>query len=288
MISRLVFLFTESFKGLFRAKLQALISSVTIAITLIVFTITYYAYINFVDYSFELKTRYRIDVFFNSDILLEDGKNIFNLIMKINGIEKGNFIDKEFAADIFETYFNTKIENILGANPLPIGGRFDISEKFRNINSMEKIVKKIKQINGVDQATYRSGLISRLDRIIDNSFNILVIIGFCIFFLSIILVSNTIRLIIHSKRETIETLKLLGATRIFIQVPFLIEGMFQGLIGSIISLSILWLIFSVSQYIFIPIFNPVGINIFNIFNGNIFFGIILGLIGSYRGFSKYI
>ena len=287
-MSRIVFLISESFMGLYRAKLQAFISSVTISITLIVFTLTYYAYVNFIDYSFELRTRYRIDVFFNTDVGLERGKEIFNLIMEIDGIKKGEFIDKKFASDIFETYFNTKVENILGANPLPLGGRFDISENYRNIDSMEMIVNKITRLNDVDQATFRSGLISRLDRMIDNSFNILLLLGLAIFVLSIVLVSNTIRLIIHSKRETIETLKLLGATRIFIQVPFLIEGIFQGLMGSIISLSILWLIYSVAQYIFIPIFNPMSINLLDVVYANILSGILLGIIGSYRGFSKYI
>ena len=287
-MSRIVFLISESFMGLYRAKLQAFISSVTISITLIVFTLTYYAYVNFIDYSFELRTRYRIDVFFNTDVGLERGKEIFNLIMEIDGIKKGEFIDKKFASDIFETYFNTKVENILGANPLPLGGRFDILENYRNIDSMEMIVNKITRLNDVDQATFRSGLISRLDRMIDNSFNILLLLGLAIFVLSIVLVSNTIRLIIHSKRETIETLKLLGATRIFIQVPFLIEGIFQGLMGSIISLSILWLIYSVAQYIFIPIFNPMSINLLDVVYANILSGILLGIIGSYRGFSKYI
>ena len=274
--------------GLYRAKLQAFISSVTISITLIVFTLTYYAYVNFIDYSFELKTRYRIDVFFNAEIGYEEGKNIFNLIMNIDGIEKGEFIDKEFASDIFETYFNTKIENILGTNPLPLGGRFDVTSENRNVKSMDDIVINIKKINGIDQATFRSGLISRLDKIIDNSFNILLLIGMSIFLLSIILVSNTIRLIIHSKRNTIETLKLLGATKMFIKVPFLIEGILQGLLGSFFSVTVLWILYSLAQYIFVPIFNPMSINILDILYANIFIGIFLGIIGSYRGFSKYI
>ena len=263
-MSRIAFLITESFMGLYRAKLQAFISSVTISITLIVFTLTYYAYVNFIDYSFELKTRYRIDVFFNSEIGYEEGKNIFNLIMNIDGIEKGEFIDKEFASDIFETYFNTKIENILGTNPLPLGGRFDVTSENRNVKSMDDIVINIKKINGSDQATFRSGLISRLDKIIDNSFNILLLIGMSIFLLSIILVSNTIRLIIHSKRNTIETLKLLGATKMFIKVPFLIEGILQGLLGSFFSVTVLWILYSLAQYIFVPIFNPMSINITSI------------------------
>ena len=287
-MSRIAFLITESFMGLYRAKLQAFISSVTISITLIIFTLTYYAYVNFIDYSFELKTRYRIDVFFNAEIGYEEGKNIFNLIMNIDGIEKGEFIDKEFASDIFETYFNTKIENILGTNPLPLGGRFDVTSENRNVKSMDDIVINIKKINGIDQATFRSGLISRLDKIIDNSFNILLLIGLSIFLLSIILVSNTIRLIIHSKRNTIETLKLLGATKMFIKVPFLIEGILQGLLGSFFSVTVLWILYSLAQYIFVPIFNPMSINILDILYANIFIGIVLGIIGSYRGFSKYI
>ena len=136
----------------------------------------------------------------------------------------------------------------MGTNPLPLGGRFDIEEEFRNIKSIEKIVEKIKFISGIDQVTYRSGLISRLDKIINNTFNILLILGFGIFILSIVLVSNTIRLIIHSKRNTIETLKLLGATRFFIQLPFLIEGVFQGMIGSLFSITALWLIYSLAQF----------------------------------------
>ena len=287
-MSRIAFLITESFMGLYRAKLQAFISSVTISITLIVFTLTYYAYANFIDYSFELRTRYRIDVFFNAEIGYEEGKNIFNLIMNIDGIEKGEFIDKEFASDIFETYFNTKIENILGTNPLPLGGRFDVTSENRNVKSMDDIVINIKKINGIDQATFRSGLISRLDKIIDNSFNILLLIGMSIFLLSIILVSNTIRLIIHSKRNTIETLKLLGATKMFIKVPFLIEGILQGLLGSFFSVTVIWILYSLAQYIFVPIFNPMSINILDILYANIFIGIVLGIIGSYRGFSKYI
>ena len=55
MINKLTFLLSESIKGLFRAKIPALISSMTIAITLIVFTLAYFGYINFIDYSLEFK-----------------------------------------------------------------------------------------------------------------------------------------------------------------------------------------------------------------------------------------
>ena len=74
----------------------------------------------------------------------------------------------------------------------------------------------------------------------------------------------------------------------FIKVPFLIEGILQGLLGSFFSVTVLWILYSLAQYIFVPIFNPMSINILDILYANIFIGIVLGIIGSYRGFSKYI
>ena len=74
----------------------------------------------------------------------------------------------------------------------------------------------------------------------------------------------------------------------FIKVPFLIEGILQGLLGSFFSVTVLWILYSLAQYIFVPIFNPMSIDILNILYANIFIGIVLGIIGSYRGFSKYI
>ncbi len=288
MIARFLFLLLESIKGLFRAKIPALISSMTIAITLIVFTIAYFGYINFYDYSMEFKKRYRIDVFFDTEISGSDAKSIFQNILLIDGIKQGKYIDKKEAAEIFKVYFNAEIEKVIGNNPLPLGGKFEVTSRYRNPSAMELIVRKIKKIEGIDQASFRSGLITRIDNIIENLLNICIIVGIAIFILAIILVSNTIRLIIHNKKRTIETLDLLGATKSFIRFPFLLEGIFQGILGAIIALSILWLLFSLLQYILSPILQPIHINAMNIIIGNLLIGSTLGLIGSYQGVSKYL
>ena len=288
MIARFLFLLLESIKGLFRAKIPALISSMTIAITLIVFTIAYFGYINFYDYSMEFKKRYRIDVFFDTEISGSDAKGIFQNILLIDCIKQGKYIDKKEAAEIFKVYFNAEIEKVIGNNPLPLGGKFEVTSRYRNPSAMELIVRKIKKIEGIDQASFRSGLITRIDNIIENLLNICIIVGIAIFILAIILVSNTIRLIIHNKKRTIETLDLLGATKSFIRFPFLLEGIFQGILGAIIALSILWLLFSLFQYILSPIIQPIHFNTMNIIIGNLMIGSTLGLIGSYQGVSKYL
>ncbi len=282
------FLFSESIKGLFRAKLPAFISSITIAITLVIFSISIYAYENLVGFSHKFKSQFSIEVFFEKEMSIADARDLFNYIILIEGIEQGEFIDKKRASAIFRKHFNYDIKAIIGENPLPMGGNFDISKGYRSIDSMTRIVDAINKFQGVDEVLYQYGVVSKIDRIIQNSIGMFVVVGFFILIISIILVSNTIRLIVYAKREDIVTLNLLGATNSFIKLPFLIEGLLQGFFGSAISLFVLYFIYSMQIYILDSLINFNPIIPPYIITGNIIAGIFLGLTGSYRGITKGI
>ena len=288
ILRKINFLFSESIKGLFRAKLPAFISSITIAITLVIFSISIYAYENLVGFSHKFKSQFSIEVFFEEEMSTEDARDLFNYIILIEGIEQGEFIDKKRASAIFRKHFNYDIKAIIGENPLPMGGNFDISKGYRNIDSMTRIVDAINKFQGVDEVLYQYGVVSKIDRIIQNSIGMFVVVGFFILIISIILVSNTIRLIVYAKREDIVTLNLLGATNSFIKLPFLIEGILQGFFGSAISLFVLYFIYSMQIYILDSLINFNPIIPPYIIMGNIIAGILLGLIGSYRGITKGI
>ena len=104
MITKLIFLLSESFRALFRAKLPAAISSITIAITLVIFSLAYFTYENLLSYSYKFKSKYRIEVFFQSDLKNNEARDLFNTILITDGIEQGEFINKEKAANLFKSY----------------------------------------------------------------------------------------------------------------------------------------------------------------------------------------
>ena len=112
--------------------------------------------------------------------------------------------------------------------------------------------------------------------------------GIAIFIIAVILVSNTIRLIIHARQEAIETMHLLGATNSFIRFPFVVEGIIQGILGAGFSLLILYLLRSLQSYLLEPLVNLPLMEPANLIAYNIIFGLMLALIGSYRGISKYL
>ena len=100
MINKLIFLLSESLRAFLRTKLPAAISSITIGISLVIFSLAYFTYENLLGYSHQFKSRYRIEVFFYNDLDLDKGRDLFNTILIMDGIEQGEFIDKERASKL--------------------------------------------------------------------------------------------------------------------------------------------------------------------------------------------
>ena len=288
MITKFLFLISESIHALFRAKLPAVISSITIAIALVIFSLAYFSYFNLLGYSNKIKSKYQIEVFFDNKMKYDEARDLFNTILISDGIEQGEFIDKQKAADLFQSYFNEDIIDIIGENPLPMGGQYDINKDYRNSDQMSNIVRDIRSMEGVDVASFQRGVVSRVDSIVENILGASMILGAIIFIIAVILVSNTIRLIIHAKQDAIETMHLLGATNSFIRFPFVIEGVIQGILGAGFSLLILHLLSSLQSYLLDPLVTLPLVQPPNLILYNIIFGLILALIGSYRGISKYL
>ena len=288
MISKIKFIFVESFRGFYYAWTPALLSCITTGISLFVISVSFYSYILFINYSDSFTDNYELDVFFDDSLSLESARDIYSEILLHPTISNGEFIDKEKSSDKFRDYFDSDIESLLGENPLPYSAQFYINDKNRTPDSLLVISSKLSDIKGVNSIQYDKEILIRIHSMLNKAMTAFSIIGVAIVVIAIILVSNTTRLMIHSKRDSIQILSLLGATNLFIRVPFLIEGMLQGLIGSFISIVSLLILKNTLEYIFIPlvIVNDYNLQLIIILNFSL--GGMLGLIGSKRAISKYL
>ena len=136
--------------------------------------------------------------------------------------------------------------------------------------------------------TLPDGKIIKFDKLIRNIIVFIFVISFFIVFVVIFFVSNTILLVIYSKRKDIETYKLLGASNIFIKVPYLIEGMMYGIFGAIISIFLLFLFYNLTEYFLSTLINLNKLNISSIIALNFASGIFLGFLGSSKALSSYV
>ena len=136
MISKIKFILIESIRGFYYAWTPALLSCVTIGISLTVISISFYSYIMFISYSDSFTNNYELDVFFDDNLSIESAQNIYNKIILHPAILDGEFIDKEKASKKFNEYFNSNIENLLGDNPLPYSAQFLIKDNNRTPDSL--------------------------------------------------------------------------------------------------------------------------------------------------------
>ena len=288
LLNKFIYLTIEGIKTIYRSVLPSLISSFTVSISLVILSISYFFYINLYNYTSDFKNEYKIEVFFNNDLTLTESLDIFNQILLIDGIEEGVFVDKESAAAIFKEEFNEDIENIIGTNPLPMGAIFGVSSYYKSYEMMLGLVKQVNYIQNVEDAIFPEQSIVKFDRVIRNLLSFAFIVGIFIIIVSYFFVSNTILLVIHSKKNEIKTMQLLGASDIFIKLPFIISGSILGLIGSIISILILLLLYKLSIYVILPYYYLNMINFQFIILFNLISGWMLGLISSSRALSNFV
>ena len=288
ILNKIIYLLYESFKSIHRSILQSVISSFTIAASLIVLSITYFLYVNMQEYAYKVKDEYKIEVFFDESIDLDEALEVFNKILLIDGIEEGRFIDKDNALEIFKNEFDENIINIIGSNPLPMGASYGISPNFRTHNAMTDIAEIITKMDNADEAIFSKSAINKFDRLSRNLLGFSFLLGIFIMFISLFFVSNTIMLVVYSKKDEIKTMNLLGASNFFIKSPYIFKGLILGLLGSCISLLILFWFYKLCFYILGNQFFYSNISYFSILWMNMISGVLLGLIGSSRALSAVI
>ena len=231
MIRGLTYSIIEGLRGLKRARFSTAISVFTIFLSLLLIAIFLIIIINVRSLVTQIQARMELEAFIDPSLTEEQIKDLERQIKNLQGIEHVRFISKEQAAEIFKKEIGRDIFEILDDNPLPASFQIQLKPEFRSPSRSQKIFEQILQLEGIDEIIYRHDLLVLLEKYMHLFIIFVAALGGLLGLSSIILVSNTIKLVIFSRRKIIEIMKLVGATRGFIRRPFIVEGVFQGVFG---------------------------------------------------------
>ena len=234
------FMIKESISGFRRAKLAAFGSSFTIAVSLLLIGLFYVFSTNTSRLVESVKQKVELEVFLQEPVSRQRINEIQHQITSLEGIEKVQFVSKDDAAKIFKEEFGEDINNVLDFNPLPPSFKIFLKEGYRTADKAAQIHKMIVDINGVENIAYRKELLEFLDQRARILYDVGLVVGIIFGISAVFLVANTIRLTIYAKRKSIQTMKLIGASRWFVRAPFLIEGVLQGVTGGCIAAGIIY------------------------------------------------
>ena len=289
MINKIIFLLRESFVLILRTKVPSIISSLAISVGILVLSISYCLFMIFEDLTLSYKDRYTIEVFFNEDIKNSQAIEEFNQILLLDGIEEGFFISKNEAARIFKKDFDEDILNVLGFNPLPYSASYTISHDYRNPQLIEQLIEDIREFKLIDEVNYAQDFIIKFESLIKKLMTFISIIIIFILIVVIFFISNTILLAIYSQKNDIEVYKLLGASNLFIKIPYMIEGVIFGFLGGLFSLIMLSVMYYfINQYFPNDIILIGKIDIIKIIIFNFIAGISLGFLGCFKALIAYV
>lgn len=167
-------------------------------------------------------------------------------LQSIAGIERIQFISRDEALKLMKERMprQASLFDNLRENPLPDAFEITLVSESNSPEKIEFLAQRIEGLPSVAEVEYGQQWIERFA----NFFNLFKLAGYgmgAMFFMATVFIAaNTIRLVLYARREEIHIMRLVGATDNFIKFPYYLEGLIQGLCGSLIGLAILLAAFS--------------------------------------------
>jgi cell division transport system permease protein len=227
---------------------------VVISVTLALFVIGLFSLLILYSRELEVQVRQniRMQVYLRSNLTSTQRLQIENKLLSLPYIshrtgEQLTYISKDEAAKKFIAETGEDFTKFIGENPLRDAYLITIDPVYHTQPQMQKIKAEIQKMNGVFQVFYVEGVIEAVN---DNVTKIALFLGGLSLVLLItvaLLINNTLRIALFSQRFLIRSMQLVGATKWFIQRPFLVRAAGYGLLGGLIASTLLWILSDYAQ-----------------------------------------
>ena len=225
----------DAFKSVFRNFSLSLASIACIVITLMVVSIAMILSFNVNNFTAMVEKDLTIVVFLDRYTTLERVEELKEEINLINHVESVAFQDKmDIAKEMMESSDEYKVvlEEYQTRETNPLSDTFHI--KVTEVDKLEEVANQIEELDDVISVKYGKGMVEQLVSVFDMVKNISYGIVVALILVTAFLISNTIKIAIASRKREIEIMRLVGASNINIKIPFIFEGLFLGILGSII------------------------------------------------------
>ncbi len=216
-----------------------IISTVSVALVLFLLGGVGYLIVGALGATQRLQESMTVHVMLKNDIAEESLPAIKEKLGKLEAVKAVKFISKDAAAADFKAYLGDDFVDFLGSNPLPDSYEVTLLSDRSDGAEVAALEKQLLSWEGVDEVVYPRNVVEQISSNI-NKFNlVLLFFGATLLLISLILLNNTIRVTILSRRYIINTMKLVGATPGFIMRPFLRQSVLQGMYAGLISWAML-------------------------------------------------
>lgn len=290
----------SAFKSIFRNFSLSIASVVCTTITLVIVALAIIVAANVNNFTKDIGDSLTIIAFVDSKASDEEIAKVKSSLLEINNIRSDELLFKSKEDIKNETLENTEkgstVYNIISSlttDNNPLESEFIVSVK--DIEKLKSTATSIEKIDKVTKVKYSDSVVDKMIPVFDivKKITIGIILGLIV--VTIFLICNTIKLTIFSRRSEIEIMRLVGTSNSVVRLPFVIEGLFLGIIGSIVPILVtIWGYIiaydKLEGHLFsnvIKLIDPMPFVIY-ISIVLVVIGGIVGMLGSYRTVRRYL
>jgi len=290
----------NAFKSIFRNFSLSVASITCTIITLIIVAISVVFAANINLFTSDLEKTLTIIAYVDKNATEEDISAVKSRLLEIRNIKSDELLYKDKETIKEETLKKTDKNSALYAvmnnwtkETNPLESEFVITVK--DVTELSETASSIESINNVTNVKYSESVVKKMIPVFDVIEKVTLVIMCGLLFVTILLICNTIKLTIFARRNEIEIMRLVGISNFVIKLPFVIEGLFLGIFGSIIPIiASIWgytlMYDKLEGYLFTNFIKMIEPFPFTIYLSVLLLivGAIVGMIGSYTTVRKYL
>ena len=291
-INNLGYLFKEGIRGIFLHGFMSFAAvCVTVACLLIVGTFSSLVY-NLNIMVEDLNQTNEVLAYVDENLTDAEARSVGTRINRLDNVAKATFVSREEALEAFIADYENQ-DAFIGTDATTLEHRFVIV--LEDNRKLDQTVEALQQVSGVVDVESSRELAEGFATIQDVLHMVSVVVIGVLLIVSLLIISNTVKLAMYDRKEEISIMKMVGATNGFIRFPFVVEGFILGMLGAGIAFGLEWLMYdalvsrinavdTLQLFNFVPFQELLSAMVIT-FAGA---GLFVGIIGSWTSIRKFM
>ena len=185
------------------------------------------------------KENLQVSVLMKQDVTEEQALAYQSSLAGIPGVKATTFISREQGIEEMAQMLGRDFLDVFSTAPVPVSIDVNLEAAYVSPDSLEVVKKALSASPLVEEVVYQTSLVEALNANLQKIGLVLGVLILLLLFISFVLIGNMVRLNVFSRRFTIHTMQLVGATRGFIRAPFIGQSALQGLFAALVAILLL-------------------------------------------------
>ena len=239
--ANIIYFFSEALRSIRESLATTIFTSITLGLTLAIFTLFLFVFMNFNKSVTAWGGRVHILVYVKNAALPSGEKGLLRAALGVPGVKEAAFVSKEKALQDLKLSLKGHEAALEGidAGVLPASIEIKVEDAYLDPQRFMEVVNGLKKLAWAEEVQWGREWLKKFSAFLRFIEAVALFIGIFLAASAVFIITNTIRLAVYARRDDIEVMRLIGASKTFIILPFFIEGIIFGAAGGALSFGIL-------------------------------------------------